>query len=338
MCGFSWCVGSLSLTWVMTTTWWWWWRVGRGFTMDWLQLGPNSPVVWLCLLFGSVCSTPFLPWLAMPWILLELYTMSCFTWCVGSSSLTCVMPTTLWWRCMVGLCFTMKIWLTQSMTHTRSSKDVSFSQFRSPKVALVTERWSSNTPLLRGTLCLPWWPGAQGLVGTPCVPSQLVGGLQWRLLIARQWLGSTCKLVMLQWLVTSVTLQCVVTSGSSPMVPAWWSSGFSCPPYSRPGDGGGCHAVRAGCLPQTFAAAVYLHPWITVLASTSPAGADAPVTSDGLLRTGNPGPIRIGSWHAWCAVPHVQPRGFGFKQRTQWFIKVLQESLQQHVRLLHGFR
>ena len=115
-----------------------------------------------------------------------------------------------------------------------------------------------------------------------------------------------------------------------------WSSGFSCPPYSRPGDGGGCHAVRAGCLPQTFAAAVYLHLWIIVLACTSPADADAPVTSDGLLRTGNPGPLRIGSGHAWCAVPHVQPRGFGFKQRTQWFIKELHESLQQHVRLLVG--
>ena len=73
-----------------------------------------------------------------------------------------------------------------------------------------------------------------------------------------------------------------------------------------------------------------------MLASTSPAGADAHVPSDGLLRTGNPGPVHIGSWPVWCAVPQVQTRGFGFKQRTQWFIKVLKESLQQHVRLPMG--
>ena len=184
--------------------------------------GPNFPVVWLCLADWVGSFTTFMPWLAKPWILLGLQTMRGLFWCVGSLSLTWVMTTTLWrwWRVVLG--FTMRDWLKQGMLHTRFSKDVSPSTSRSQRFVLVPKRWACIPPLLRGPTRPPWWTCGQGLEGYPRLPSQLVGGLQWWLIIARKWLGFTCKPVMLQcFVVTSVTLQCVVTSGSSPMVPAY---------------------------------------------------------------------------------------------------------------------
>ena len=58
------------------------------------------------------------------------------------------------------------------------------------------------------------------------------------------------------------------------------SSGFSCQPFSRLGDGKSHADDRSSCLPKTLAAAYYLQAWIVVLECVSPAGTDAYVRSE----------------------------------------------------------
>ena len=114
-------------------------------------------------------------------------------------------------------------------------------------------------------------------------------------------------------------------------------SGFSSQPFSRFGGGRGLHDERACGLPTTLAAAYYLQSWIIVLDCVSPAGADASANSNVMWCTGNPGPVYSGSWQDGCAVPHLHLGGFGLKQRTTWFIKVLKQSLRHRfVRLSLG--
>ena len=52
------------------------------------------------------------------------------------------------------------------------------------------------------------------------------------------------------------------------------SSGFSCQPFSRLGDGRSCEDARASCLPKTLSAAFYLQAKLIVLECVSPAGHD----------------------------------------------------------------
>ena len=92
-----------------------------------------------------------------------------------------------------------------------------------------------------------------------------------------------------------------------------------------------CHDERVRGFPTTIDAAYYLQSWIIVLDCLSPAGADVSVTSDCRLCTGNPGPVYSGSWQDGCAVPHLHLGGFGLKQRTTWFIKVLKQSLRHRL-------
>ena len=134
--------------------------------------------------------------------------------------------------------------------------------------------------------------------------------------------------------------------GDLAVLPAIWKqsfgassllSGFSCQPYLRLGGGRGLHDERACGLPTTLAAAYYLQSWIIVLDCVSPAGADASANSNVMWCTGNPGPVYSGSWQDGCAVPHLHLGGFGLKQRTTWFIKVLKQSLRHRfVRLSLG--
>lgn len=58
------------------------------------------------------------------------------------------------------------------------------------------------------------------------------------------------------------------------------SSGFSCQPFSRLGDGKSQADDRSNCLPKTLAAAFYLQAWVVVLECVSPAGSDAYVRSE----------------------------------------------------------
>ena len=50
-----------------------------------------------------------------------------------------------------------------------------------------------------------------------------------------------------------------------------------------------------------------------------------------MLTTGLPGPVHLmpgPQWRNGSDVPHLQLRGFGFKQRTRWFTKVWKEILR----------
>ena len=58
------------------------------------------------------------------------------------------------------------------------------------------------------------------------------------------------------------------------------SSGFSCQPYSRLGDGRSFQDERSSCLPKTLNAAFLLQSWIVVLECVSPAGTDAYVKAE----------------------------------------------------------
>ena len=50
--------------------------------------------------------------------------------------------------------------------------------------------------------------------------------------------------------------------------------------------------------------------------------------ADYMLSSGHPGPIHIGRWLDGTQVSLLELRGFAFKQRTRWFIKVLKEVLR----------
>ena len=50
--------------------------------------------------------------------------------------------------------------------------------------------------------------------------------------------------------------------------------------------------------------------------------------ADYMASTGHPGPVRLNGWHDGAAFAHSGLRGFGYKQRTRWFLKVLKESLR----------
>ena len=50
--------------------------------------------------------------------------------------------------------------------------------------------------------------------------------------------------------------------------------------------------------------------------------------TDFMLSTGHPGPVHVGRWVDGKSVSWLSLRGFSFKQRTRWFIKVLKETLR----------
>ncbi|CAL1168460.1 unnamed protein product [Cladocopium goreaui] len=50
--------------------------------------------------------------------------------------------------------------------------------------------------------------------------------------------------------------------------------------------------------------------------------------TDFMLSTGHPGPVHVGRWVDGKSVSWLSLRGFSFKQRARWFIKVLKETLR----------
>lgn len=50
--------------------------------------------------------------------------------------------------------------------------------------------------------------------------------------------------------------------------------------------------------------------------------------ADFMGSTGNPGPVKDKGWKDGAKVPHLALRGFTFRQRTRWFIKILKECLR----------
>ena len=69
--------------------------------------------------------------------------------------------------------------------------------------------------------------------------------------------------------------------------------------------------------------------WYTLTPSSSPMTwvAHSQLYLDFQLATGHPGPIHQGHWKDGAHVPWLQMRGFAFKQRVRWFIKLLKEIL-----------
>ena len=125
--------------------------------------------------------------------------------------------------------------------------------------------------------------------------------------------------------------------GDLAVLPEIWKQSYGASTLSPSSSCQTLFRLGAG-FPTTTDAACYLQSWIIVLDCLSPAGADVSVTSDCRLCTGNPGPAHSGSWQDGCAVPYLHLGGFGFKQRTTWFIKVLKQSLQhQLVELSMGY-
>ena len=60
--------------------------------------------------------------------------------------------------------------------------------------------------------------------------------------------------------------------------------------------------------------------------------------SDFILSTGHPGPVHRGKRMSGDKVPQLQLQGYGFKQRTRWFVKVLKEIIRhQSVPLPYGY-
>ena len=50
--------------------------------------------------------------------------------------------------------------------------------------------------------------------------------------------------------------------------------------------------------------------------------------ADYMCSTGHPGPVHLKKWADGETVPGLQLRGFAFRQRTRWFVKVWKESLR----------
>ena len=50
--------------------------------------------------------------------------------------------------------------------------------------------------------------------------------------------------------------------------------------------------------------------------------------SDFMMATGHPGPVHLQRWVEGTAVPDLALQGYGFKQRSRWFAKVLKETLR----------
>lgn len=110
-----------------------------------------------------------------------------------------------------------------------------------------------------------------------------------------------------------------------------WLFGFSSHPFSGIGDGRGPHDEREWGLPMTLAVPNSPQSWLMVLDRVSPAGAFAAANPNVSLCTGNPGPVRIGSLKAGCAVLHLHLGCSGLYQRTMWFIIVLLQPLQHRL-------
>ena len=58
--------------------------------------------------------------------------------------------------------------------------------------------------------------------------------------------------------------------------------------------------------------------------------------SDFMMATGHPGPVHRQRWLEGTAVPHLALQGYGFKQRSRWFAKVLKETLRHMGVSLHS--
>ena len=50
--------------------------------------------------------------------------------------------------------------------------------------------------------------------------------------------------------------------------------------------------------------------------------------ADYMGATGNPGPVKEGSWKNGAHIPMLTLKGFSFKLRARWFIKLLKECLR----------
>ena len=51
--------------------------------------------------------------------------------------------------------------------------------------------------------------------------------------------------------------------------------------------------------------------------------------------SGQPGPVHDGKWVDGADLPFVRLRGFAFRQRARWFVKLLKESLRHLQIALH---
>ena len=59
---------------------------------------------------------------------------------------------------------------------------------------------------------------------------------------------------------------------------------------------------------------------------------------DFMASTGNPGPIHRSKWLNGADIPNLSLLGYGFKQRTRWFIKIVKETLRhQKVSLPYAY-
>ena len=56
---------------------------------------------------------------------------------------------------------------------------------------------------------------------------------------------------------------------------------------------------------------------------------------DFMMATGHPGPVHLHKWMEGTQVSHLTMQGFGFKQRSRWFAKILKETLRHMGISLH---
>ena len=50
--------------------------------------------------------------------------------------------------------------------------------------------------------------------------------------------------------------------------------------------------------------------------------------ADYMAATGNPGPVKVNGWKNGADVPLLALKGFSYKLRVKWFIKILKECLR----------